>query len=110
MSIIRRHPSVKVTSAGGVEDPAHPGSLTNQDIVFGHSLLCLQNSDGDAPLFQEVQRGGLHLGERNTYTFRVSGVTVSQEVGCLATGWLLVQSPRSVEVSLSKTPPNPNCS
>lgn len=67
MSIIRRHPSVKVTSAGGVEDTAHPGSLTNQDIVFGHSLLCLQNSDGDALLFQEVQRGGLHLGERNTY-------------------------------------------
>lgn len=49
------------SSTGGVEDPAHLGTLTSQLVVLSDGLLCLQDSDVNTFLLHEVQSGGGNL-------------------------------------------------
>lgn len=50
-------------SAGGVEDPSHSGSLSNQLVVLGDGLLRLLHLDFHPLLPHKVQSGGGNLEE-----------------------------------------------
>lgn len=52
---------VRVTSAGGVENPAHLCTLAGQFVVFSDSLLRLEDFYINAFLLHKVQGGGGNL-------------------------------------------------
>lgn len=55
------HAKVRVTSAGGVENPAHLCTLAGQFVVFSDSLLRLEDFHINAFLLHKVQGGGGNL-------------------------------------------------
>lgn len=52
------------SSAGGMEDSAHSGTLSSQLIVFSNSLLCLQHRDVHTSLLHKLQRCSWNLVEK----------------------------------------------
>lgn len=51
-----------------MEDSAHSGSLANQLVVLGYSLLSLQRRHLDSPLPHQLQRGRGDLKATPTWT------------------------------------------
>lgn len=55
--------AARVTSTGGVEDPAHLSALDSQFVVFSNGFFSLQDSNIDTFLLHKVQSGGGNLRE-----------------------------------------------